>query len=67
MSKLRPTLTDSTDSYSPSGAQAYFILLQAVESQPGLIHGKLDGPRGPIVHWVAIGPAQNLGNPESPG
>jgi hypothetical protein len=46
-SKLRPeTHVSQSDKYCPYGADAYFILLQAVESQPGLIHGKLDGPKG---------------------
>jgi hypothetical protein len=44
---LRPTLIDkSPGSFCPKGAQAYLILLRAAESQPGLLHGKLDGPRG---------------------
>jgi len=29
--------------YTPRGANAYFIIMQAVEAQPGLIHGKLHG------------------------
>jgi hypothetical protein len=46
-SKLRPeTVTAQSGNFCPDGADAYFILLQAVESQPGLIHGKLDGPKG---------------------
>jgi hypothetical protein len=46
-SKLRPeTVTSQSNKYCPTVPDAYFVLLQAVESQPGLIHGKLDGPRG---------------------
>lgn len=43
MSKLRPCLVDAdTDTYSPKGGTAYLMILNAVRSQHGLIHGKLD-------------------------
>ena len=46
-SKLRPETVDSQPGkFCPTGADVYFILLQAVEAMPGLIHGKLDGPKG---------------------
>ncbi len=43
MSQLRPTLTtNGTFKYCPYGTTAYYEVLGAVESQKGLIHGKLD-------------------------
>lgn len=46
MSKLRPELTNGSWKPCMTNGTAYFMILQAVKSQPGLIHGKLDGPYG---------------------
>lgn len=46
MNKLRPTLTGGSNKYAPRGAEAYFALLQAIDDQPGLIHGKLHNYKG---------------------
>jgi hypothetical protein len=43
MSQLRPTLINSSEKYCPKGATAYYEILAAVDSQDGLLHGKLDG------------------------
>lgn len=45
MKKLRPE-TMSTNDPALYGASAYFAIYNAVREQPGLIHGKLDGPCG---------------------
>lgn len=37
---------DGSDSPCPDGGTAYLMILNAVEQQDGLYHGKLDGPRG---------------------
>jgi hypothetical protein len=48
MSKLRPTTQRSTDptKYSPATPDLYFHILQAVQHQKGLIHGKLNNCKG---------------------
>ena len=45
MSKLRPE-TVSTKDAAIYGCDAYFAIYNAVCQQPGLYHGKLDGPYG---------------------
>jgi hypothetical protein len=48
MSLLRPTTSRSTDpnKYSPPTPELYFMILQAVQHQKGLIHGKLHNHKG---------------------
>lgn len=52
MSKLRPTLRDAAPG-TPCmrNGTAYLMILNAVEQQRGLIHGKLEAPGG----YCAIG------------
>lgn len=46
-SRLRPETTDARPGiYAPSNGTAYLMIYNAVRSQEGLFHGKLDGPRG---------------------
>lgn len=60
MSKLRPeTRTADPSMFSPKGATAYLMTLNAVMAQDGLIAGKLDGPHGEhctIGSYFAINP-----------
>jgi hypothetical protein len=46
MSRLRPTTPAKAGTFSPKGATAYLMIYNALRDQDGLIHGKLDGPRG---------------------
>lgn len=42
-SRLRPgEVTDAPDRYAPKGADAYYAIYGAVQSEAGLIHGRLD-------------------------
>ena len=53
MSKLRTTLCDARPG-TPCmrNGTAYMMILNAIEQQPGLIHGKLETPKG---EYCAIG------------
>ena len=53
MSSLRPTLKDA-DPRTPcmSNGTAYLMILNAVQTQPGLLHGKLETSKG---EYCAIG------------
>ena len=42
----KETSTAKPGTFCPDGGTAYLTILKAVESQAGLIHGKLDGPYG---------------------
>ena len=44
-SRFRPeTCAAKPGTYAPSGGTAYLMIFNAVQTQDGLIHGKLDGP-----------------------
>lgn len=46
-SRLRPETSDAKPgTYAPTNGTAYLMIYNAVKSQDGLFHGKLDGPRG---------------------
>lgn len=41
MSKMRPELTGTGNRPAPTNGTAYYVIYNAVQAQPGLIHGKL--------------------------